>query len=269
MKNLILLSIALISTSLLFGQENNDTTRFKVGNYEFIIVGNDTIQAPGEEGGEKEKRKASGDLTYWSGFDIGVNYPMNADFQNSFTSQHLQIDPANSFVYSFNFLEQRIRIVKDYFGIVTGVGFTNSRYGFKDPYLRLQSTADSTFGMADSSLLRGFTQNQLRVNYFNIPVLLQINTSKYADKNFHITAGVIGGLRIGANVKYKYEVAGGKESKSKDKGTYNLNAFQFSGTVRVGYKDFGLFANYNLLSLYEDGKSEVAYPLSFGASFHF
>ena len=29
------------------------------------------------------------------------------------------------------------------------------------------------------------------------------------------------------------------------------------------------FANYNVLSLYESGKSEIAYPFSFGASFHF
>ena len=40
-------------------------------------------------------------------------------------------------------------------------------------------------------------------------------------------------------------------------------------TARLGYKDYGLFVNYNILTMYETGKSETAYPLTFGASFHF
>lgn len=263
---------ALLAGGLLFGQTTNtsgDTTRFKVGDMEFIIIDNDTIPAEAmEEPEEWSKDYDYGDLTYWSGFDVGVNMLMNGDFKSQFNSSHLEADPAQSFSYSFNFAEQKIRIVKDYFGIVTGLGFTNSRYGFKDDHLRLMSNADSTWGMYDSTLTTGFTKNQLRVNYFNIPVLFQINTSKYDNKNFHIAFGAIGGVRIGSKVKYIYDVFGG-ENDHKEKGRYNINPFQLCATVRMGYRDFGVFANYNLLSLYENGKSETAYPLTFGASFLF
>jgi len=253
-------------------EKESDTTRFVVGNLEFIIVDKDTILV--DEDGNKKHGKNFGmnydeaDLTYWGGMDVGVNMLMNGNFEPTFNSPHLEVDPAQSFSYSFNFAEQRIRIVKDYFGIVTGLGFTNSRYGFKDDHLRLASNADSTWGMHDSTLVSGFTKNQLRVNYFNIPVLFQINTSTDPDRNFHIAFGAIGGIRMGSKVKYVYDVLGG-ENDHKEKGRYNINPFQLAATVRVGYRDFGLFANYNVLSLYESGKSETAYPLTFGASFFF
>lgn len=263
-------SLAILTSGMLVAQTESDTTRFRVGNMEFIIVENDTLLANEGEEGDKDfgMRYTEQDLTYWGGLDVGVNMPMNGNFQPDFNSKHLQVDPAQSFSYSFNFAEQRIRIIKDYFGIVTGLGFTNSRYGFKDDHLRLMSNADSTWGFVDTTLTAGFTKNQLRVNTFNIPLLLQINTSKFDDKNFHIAFGVIGGIRMSSKVKYKYDVLGG-ENDHKEKGRYNINPFQLSATARIGFRDFGLFANYNILSLYEYGKSETAYPLTFGASFHF
>ena len=271
MKTKLILFLALLTGGSVMAQEEPDTTRFKFGGTEIIIVGNDTtiINDGDDEDGEKDTKRYGGDLTYWGGFEVGVNLPVNGNFQNSFNSAHLETDPSQSFDYSFNFLEQRIRIVKDYVGIVTGIGFTNSRYGFKNNSMRLAANADSTYGVIDTNLFNGFSKNQLRVNTLRVPVLLQFNTSKRDDNNFHVSVGAIGGLRIGSNVKYKYDLAGGGDTKNKEKGRYNLNAFQLMGTVRMGYKDFGLFANYNILSLYEKDKSEIAYPLSFGASFHF
>jgi hypothetical protein len=281
MKNLFILC-ALTWGGILFAQkeEESDTTRFKLGGIEFIIVDNDTIPAEDYEDFDEEDLKDMtpeerreyhencADLTYWSGFEVGINLPMNGSFEPSFNSAHLQFDPARSMSFSFNIMEQRIRIIKNYFGLVTGIGFTNSRYGFKDDHLRLMANADSTWGFTDTTLVSGFTKNQLRVNYFNIPLLFQVNTSTDEDRNFHIAFGAIGGVRIGSSVKYVYDVLGG-ENDHKEKGRFNINPFQVCATARIGFRDFGLFANYNVLTLFESGKSETAYPLTFGASFHF
>lgn len=270
MKTTLIIIAALLSGGIAMAQGEPDTTRITFGGKQIIIVGNDTtmidIDDPDSEG---KAGRFGGDLTYWSGIDVGINLPMNGNFQNNFNAQHLNTDPSQSFVYSWNFAEQRIRIIKDYFGIVTGLGFTNSRYGFDNDRMRLQSNSDSTWGVTDTTLFTGFTKNQLRVNTLNIPILFQINTSKNENNNFHLSFGAIGGVRIGSNVKYKYDLASGGDTKNKEKGKFNLNPFQVLGTVRMGYKDFGLFANYDILSLYEKDKSELAYPFQFGASFHF
>jgi hypothetical protein len=260
-------------------KKGGDTTRFKIGTMQFIIIDSDTmaVKDRDREGnigpdGKPEKNLElnfdKNDLTYWSGIDVGVNMLMNNQFQSSFTEDHLMTDPAQSFSYSLNLLETRIKIAGDYFGIVTGIGFTNSRYGFSNDRLRLEATGDSTRGSIDTNLTNGFNRNQLRVNYFNVPVLLQFNTSKNPDKNFHIAMGIIGGVRIGSKMKYKYDILGG-EAKDRVKSKYNLNPFHASLTARMGYKNFGLFASFDMLPLFENQASRVAKPLTFGASFTF
>ncbi len=57
--------------------------------------------------------------------------------------------------------------------------------------------------------------------------------------------------------------------KNKIKGRYNLNPYQLNATARIGYKDFGVFANYSLLPLFETGLAEEAYPLTAGVSLSF
>jgi len=253
-------------------EDGKDTTRFKIGSMEFIVIDNDTTVVdhdadPGEFD-QSEFPSDRGDLTYWSGFGVGVNTFMNYEFKPTVNSPHLQIDPANSFHYTLNLMEHRFRIAKDYFGIVTGIGFSNSRFGFQDDRMRLASNADSTYGVIDTTLANGFSKNQLRVSYFNVPLLLHFNTSKYEDKNVYLSLGVNGGVRIGSKMRYKYDVLGG-ETKDKTKGTFNLNPFHASLTARMGYKNLGLFANFDMLPLFKEGASEVAKPLTFGATLNF
>ncbi|MBD3638078.1 MAG: PorT family protein [Crocinitomicaceae bacterium] len=278
MKTTITLFTLLICANLGLAQkeENNkpDTTRFNIGNTEFIIIDNDTIRVDKDNGDiedpddENEKDWANQDLAYWSGFEVGVNMLMNNQFEPDFQETHLQIDPANSFVFNFNLFEYFLKFGTPHVGLVTGLGFTNSRFGFKDSYMRLGANADSTFGYADSTLINGFEKNQLRVNYVNIPLLIQFNTSKNKKKNFHIAVGAIGGVRMSSKMKYKYDVGEGT-AEDKTKGRFNVNPFHASLTARIGYRGFGLFASYNMLPLFENDKSRVAKPLTFGASLHF
>lgn len=271
-----LIAVFMTMTSAMAQEEekSSDTTRFKIGSTEFIIIDNDTIQSPQKDGedpqdGDNVKitlRKKK--LTYWSGLDFGVNVLMNNQFESDFTESHLQIDPASSQMFSFNFFEQRIRIAGDYFGLVTGLGVSSYSFGFKNDQLRLLADGDSTYGVVDSSIIGGFNKNKMTVGYFNIPLLFHINTSKNHKKNFHVAFGVIGGVRIGSNVRYKFEEFGGK-TESRTQARFNLNPFQASLTARMGYRNFGLFANFNMLSLYEYDKSRVAKPLTFGGSFTF
>ena len=61
----------------------------------------------------------------------------------------------------------------------------------------------------------------------------------------------------------------GKEFKDKTKGRFGLNPFKLDAAVRMGYSDWGVFANYNLLSMFEEEKTVGVHPLTFGLSFNF
>tara|TARA_B100000809_G_scaffold243193_1_gene267976 strand:+ start:978 stop:1880 length:903 start_codon:yes stop_codon:yes gene_type:complete len=275
MKTIIFTLIA-FTTFGLSAQETNteaeDTTRFKVGTTEFIIINHgegvsDTLLVEEDDSDSKNKKNSDNgeDLTYWNGIDFGINTLVNMNQGTTFNNKFLEIDPAQSFNLSLNILEKRIRFGSDYVGLVTGLGFNFSRYGFKNDYT-LTTSADSTWGVIDT--LNNYTKNQLRTTYLNVPLLLHFNTSKREDKNFHMSLGVIGGVRLSSKTFKKYDVFGG-EQKDKIKGRYNLNPFQLNATARLGYKDFGLFANYSLLPLFETGLTEQAFPLTAGLTFSF
>jgi hypothetical protein len=272
MKTIILTLAAMVSFGLSAQQneEVEDTTRFKIGTTEFIIINHedgdaDTLLVNGDSDDTYNDSENEADLTYWSGLDIGINTLLNSNQNNSFDNKFLQIDPSESFNFSLNLMEKRIRFGTDHVGLVTGLGFNFSRYGFKDNYL-LRSNSDSTFAVMDT--VNNYSKNQLRSTYLNVPLMLHFNTSKRESNNFHVSVGVIGGVRLTSKLVRKYDVLGG-EQKDKIKGKYNLNPFQVDATARLGYKNFGLFANYSLLPLFENNKTENAFPLTIGASFHF
>jgi len=56
-------------------------------------------------------------------------------------------------------------------------------------------------------------------------------------------------------------------TKDKDRSSFNINAFEYAATARVGYKDVGLFATYSLTPLFESGKGPELTPFSIGISF--
>ena len=84
----------------------------------------------------------------------------------------------------------------------------------------------------------------------------------------YLAAGVVGGVRLTSKTKRQGEFDG-KEFKEKVKGRYNLNAFQLDAAVRLGYGDWGVFANYSLLPLFDQGTTVDIYPLTFGLSLNF
>lgn len=279
MKTTITLLAFLICANLGLTQEENepDTTRFTIGKTEFIIIDRDTVRVIDADENDdiddpdsknKNDYLKKKDLAHWAGFEIGVNIFMNNQFQPDFQENHLQLDPAKSFTYNFNLFEYFIKFGTPHIGLVTGLGFTNARFGIKNSYVRLHANIDSTYGAIDTTLLNGFKTNQLRVTYINVPLLIQINTSKNKRKNLNFAFGIIGGVRLGSRMFYKYEQTEGNTEQTTE-GKYNINPFHASLTARIGYRKIGLFANFNMLPLFENDKSRVAKPLTFGASFIF
>jgi hypothetical protein len=271
----ILIGFGAIAQKTENNEEPSDTTKFRVGTTEFIIINHaggesDTLLVDDSDSSpnnnEDDDTEDSEDLTNWGGFQIGVNTLMNSKGGASFNNDFLEIDPAQSFNFSFNLMEKRIPFGTPHVGLVTGIGFTHSRYGFKNNNL-LRANSDSTWAVQDSVI--SYNKNQLRSWYFNVPLMLQFNTSKKWKKNVYLSAGVIGGVRLGkGKLLRKYDLFGGQQ-KDKIKGSYNLNSFQLNATARVGYRNIGLFANYNLLPMFEADKSEQAFPLTAGITFGF
>jgi hypothetical protein len=296
MKKIIYTAIAILSMNFVFAQEiptepqppkepeapeapKGDTTRMKIGNIEIVNIKDstftvhrvksskcdreeesDTIDAsPSEE--EAEKNEA-----HWAGFDLGVNMLMNNQFQSSFPSHPYWVnDPAKSFNFSWNIMEHKFSLYKHYVGITTGLGLNFTQYGFKNNYV-LTDSKDSIYAVLDT--INHYSKNKLRASYLQIPLLLEFNTNADADKSFYLAAGLVGGLRMSSKTKKVIE-NGGKSIEQKTKGAYSLNAFKVDATVRMGYGDWGAYATYALIPIFETGKTVAVHPFTVGISRNF
>ena len=241
-----------------FAQEESDTTRFNIKNKEIIIV-----EVDGDETTEPKKKHSE---AHWAGVDFGVSILMNPNFETSFPNDsHWQNDAAKSTVWNLNIAEYKFNVAKHYFGITTGLGFNFTSVALKNNYVLVDSP-DSLYAYMDT--VNNYTKNKLKAAYLTVPLLLEFNTNADSDKSFYLATGVVGGLRLTSKTKRKGEI-NGNTFTDKDKGTYSLNPFKLDAAVRLGYRDFGIFANYSLLPLFDTGKTSEVYPLTFGLSLNF
>lgn len=270
-KTMLIVMAALFGLGGMAQETEADTSYIHIGDMKLqVIENNDSTSVEFEE----ESRIGDKDaLTYWSGIDLGVNMFVDADGNTSLSGDEewLSTNPAKSLHWSFNIFEQKIKLVKNHVGITTGLGLTYNSYGLDDN-VRITNVNDSTAGFildrnTPDSLggFTAFTKNKLRATYVRVPVLLEFNTSEDPDRTFHLAAGVVAGLKIGSINKVHFE-EGGSKVRQRTANDFNMNQFMLDATVRLGYRDFTLFANYGLTPLFEDGKGPEVYPLTFGIS---
>jgi hypothetical protein len=245
-----------------------DSTSIKLGDANMTIA----VEKNGEKWNGKPKRYANKDKIlgdhvngHWTGLDIGVSMLMNASGGTTFSNApYLENDPAASWTFNINIFEHYFAISKHNFGFVTGVGFNASHFGFKRNNVLAFDYLNDTI-MVSQDTLWNFSRNRLRVGYLQIPLLFQINTNADFKKNVHIAFGVLAGVRLGADLMRK-SVQGSDSYKYTERGSFFLNPFKLDGTLRLGYRNWGIFATYNILPLFDTKITQQANVLSFGLS---
>jgi hypothetical protein len=236
-----------------------DTTRIKLGKKTIVIIEDDD-----DEDDEKGDRNGEG---HWAGFGINTNGFLNADgkIATGDAAGFLELDHARSIGFNFNLVEKRFPIFREYVGLTTGLGIQWNRFALKNN-VDVMVSADSTYGVENTTV--DYKKNVLRSTYLQIPLLLEITTNKDNDKAWHISAGVVGGIRIGSSLKTKWEDAG-KTNKDRVKSNYNLNPFEAHATAIVGYGDISLYVNYGLTQVFEKDKGPNYAPVSAGILVNF
>jgi len=107
-------------------------------------------------------------------------------------------------------------------------------------------------------------KNRFSMTYLNVPLMLEFQIPVYGEHNrIKLSAGVVGGVKLGSRQVQKYTVDGEKQ-KIKSKDSYNLRNFKYGFTARVGYGDITLFANYYPQTLFTDGMGPDIYPVTVG-----
>lgn len=249
----------------------NDTTRISLGKKKIIIIEDENgnkeeheveIEVPEipetpNPGSAPKKHKVK---TIYKGFEIGMNSYMAKPF-DTFSPRNNQLEPdyGRSIQLNLNPLEYSLKIYKNYVALTTGLGFTFNRYMF-DKNFSLVADAD-TFGVIPGTV--SYSKNMLKASYMSVPLMLQFNTHQKNSKSFHFAFGVVQSLKLGSRTKQVWNVSNSKQ-KDINKDDFNLNPFRTVATIRAGYGNFNLFAEYGLTTLFRSNRGPELYPFSVG-----
>jgi TonB family protein len=203
---------------------------------------------------------------HWAGFDIGSLILMSEGFNSTFENNpYWQNNIGKSSSVNLNLLEYKLPIFKQYFGLTTGFGMAFSTIGFKDNYI-LYHDQDTVFAMKDT--LQSYRNNSLTATYLTVPLLLEFTTKAKQKKSFYVAAGVIGGLRIGSYTTKTGKYENGDRFQNVVRSKYNLNPFTLDATLRAGYGFIGIYASYQLNSLFKNNKTVDVFPFKLGVTFN-
>jgi len=278
MKKVVLLaSAALVLLSLNSYGQDPDTSKIRVGNKKYTIIVDDdkeikiltdddhspvVINKRHESKTHNHARRMDGT---WEGLEIGLANFVNADnkFELPHNGEFMDLDAAKSLDLSFNFAEKSLGIVKNYVGIVTGMGIQYQNYRFKDDFSLTKIDGQIAAVPTEMDLYK----NRLSIWHLNIPLMVEFQIPVYGEnERIKLAAGVIGGLRIGSRQVQKYTVNDEKQ-KVKIKDDFYLRTFNYGFTARVGYGDVAIFANYYPQTLFENCKGPEIYPVTVGLHF--
>ncbi|HYW96957.1 MAG TPA: hypothetical protein VE870_15280 [Bacteroidales bacterium] len=251
-------------------EESDDTTHIKLGNRGITVIesedGTKINMDQDEEnnqdnGGEKPAghKKFKG---HWAGFQVGLNNYVDQDFSMSRSGEdaYMDLNTGRSWNFNINFMEYSLGLGTDKLGLVTGLGMEWSNYHFdnNNNIVKDDEGVITVLDYPDVSV----NKSKLQTTYLTAPLLLegQIPAGK---KRIHISAGVIGGLKLGSNTKVVYRANGNKQ-KDKTRDDFNLSPLRYGLALRVGYKGLNVYANYYLTPLFETGKGPELYPFAIG-----
>ncbi len=277
MKKIILTSSLILSLgSIAFGQKKDeiDTAKLNIGNKivkiytkndevtQITFDSKDTTTTKKKKDEDCEECKAKNKYKgHWAGIDLGAGIVNNSAFLSNNTSTF----GWRELNMSFNIFDKKIPLYKEYIGITTGLGISETDLSItKNQNINFNS--DSLWTTKDPS--KEYNHNVIGCGYINIPLMLEINTNSNPKKTFYILAGVTGGMRIYSEIMQNSNT-NNTTTGTMITGKFGLNTFKLDASARIGYKHLGLYANYALTPLFDTRLTKAVYPLTFGVSWVF
>jgi hypothetical protein len=231
----------------------------------------------------KNKNKFNG---HWAGIDLGIGGYVTPDFNMNFNPgyPYMNLNTARSLTVNINPFELNLNLVKNKLGFTTGLGFQISNYYFTDDYILIKDSASLTaYKVQDANGNPvDLKVNKLVVSTLNLPLFFEYQTNPYRRlSSFHVTVGVIAGLRIGSYTKQVYDDKDGSyylvDSKGnkiatysvehhdvRDRGAYHLSPFKLDAAFRIGWSHLNLFGTYSLTQMFQKNQGPELYPFTVG-----
>jgi len=234
----------------------DDSVRIKLGNRS-IEIGDNGVNI-------KKDKKAPKFKGHWSGLELGVNGLLNSNNEINYPNgyQYLDLNYNKSINVNLNFFEQNINLISNHFGMVTGMGISWNNYRFDNNVVLTKNSVLG--GYYDNNPDKKYEKSKLVVTYLTVPVMFEYQTnSKSKSNSFHVSGGVVGGLKIGSHTKVVYEENGDRE-KDKENMKTLIAPFKIDAIAKIGWGKINLYGTYSITQLFHTNKGPQVYPFAVG-----
>lgn len=249
------------------GEETaSDTTKVKWGNKKITIIDeDDDDDDDDDETNRGRKNRNYGNFKNWQGIDLGVNGYLNnkASLSPPAGGEFLELNYAKSIQVGLNIFQKNFHLIKNYLNLYTGFGINFNHYALERD-ITLKPNAPYLSASYDSTI--HFKKNKLNVTYLKLPLMLEVNTSKNPNHNFHIAVGAELLYRIYAVTKQSYEL-NDKKIYVRQKDDFHLEPFVGNLVARVGYNHISIYATYGINRLFKFNQAPQVYPFAAGITF--
>jgi hypothetical protein len=233
----------------------------------------------------RKKNKFNG---HWAGIELGISGYLTPDFDMKFNPAYpyMNMNTARSLTVNLNPFELNLNLYKNKIGFTTGLGFQITNYYFTDNYVMLKDSATLVAFKVQDTLGNPVEMhvNKMVTSYINVPLFFEYQTNPCLRmSSFHVTVGVIAGVRIGSYTKQVYndkdgsyvlvDDKGGKVATydvdrytSRDRGAYHLSPFKLDAAFRIGWSYLNLFGTYSLTQMFQKNQGPELYPFTVGIS---
>lgn len=203
-----------------------------------------------------KKKKFRG---HWAGFELGLNNYVDKDYNITLPGNdaNFELNAGGSWVFTINFAEYTIPFGKNA-GLVTGFGTDFNNYHFRNN-VNVYKNVDGIM-VAENEPIKSYNKNTINTWSFTMPLILEFQLHK---PGFYLGAGVVGSAKVLSWGKQHYTLDGVKYEE-KRRSDFLMNTFSYGLTVRAGFKFLKVFANYDLVPLFQEDRGPEIYPVSVG-----
>ena len=200
----------------------------------------------GDDDEEPEEEEELSVRAFWTGTDLGTAFTMDETVKFLPQQSSWSIDPLRSVDFAINMFAKRIKLVGDYLGLVSGVGYRVTGLAIQDNQLLSY--------MNDSLLLtkgnQVYSRNTLYTNSVQVPLLFQV-TPMGVQKDFAVSFGIIGGARFVSNYRLRGKTDQGDVYNNVIRSKFYLNPFYADAVVRINFSTYGVYAGYRLTDVFQ------------------
>jgi hypothetical protein len=248
--------------------DHPDSTRIRVGNKEISIVENNN-KADIHIGRVKERDRHGYEKFrgHWTGIEFGINNFLDEDFTLSREGDaaYMDLNTGRSTAVNLNFAQFSLGFGTSYFGMVTGMGIEFNNYFF-DNNNTIAEIDDQVVGVPLDG--ENLSKSKLTTTFLRIPLMFEGQFPRTnRGRRVFVSAGLIGGFKLGSHTKVVYDNDG--KDKSKDKDDFNINPFRYGLTARLGYGWIAVYSDYYFTPMFVRDKGPELHPFNVGLAITF